>query len=135
MGSGKEFAKLREGCEKRWQKFSKVVKMLLFCVVSVWFGGIGQKLCMKTLYNSKIFADFVDFSYMILWAQIIFIHLDLNFSKPLDEKLPILLATSIYQDILYKVCINTWYISKSLWILSIFLVWCLGSKYFDTPNV
>ena len=71
------------------------------------FGGIGQKLCMKTLNNSKIFADFVDFSYMILRAQIILIHPDLNFSKPLDEKLPILLATSIYQDILYKVCIKT----------------------------
>ena len=80
---------------------------------------------MKTSYNAKNIGNFVDFSCMIFWAQNVLIPPDQNLSIPLDQIVLILLVSNINNGNIRtfwhrKLCMKTWYSSKSFWILSKF---------------
>lgn len=51
----------------------EVVKILLMCVDSIQFGAIGalwiKKMCIKSLYHSKIFINFADFLREVFLAK------------------------------------------------------------------
>ena len=64
--------------------------MLLVCAVNIWFGSI------ETFWDIWKFGKFVNVSSMILWAQNVLILCDQNLSKPLDQNLLILFASSVY---------------------------------------
>ena len=93
-----------------------------------------------TWYNSNIFVKFVDFSCIISWAENVLILQDENLSKPLDQNVLILLgSTTCYGNIRTfwprKLCMKTWYSSKSLWFFSTFLVWFFESKMSWYPQI
>ena len=86
-------------------------------------------LRIKHQYNSKnllfLLNDF--------WDQIMLICADQSFSIPLNQNLLILLVSNICNGNIgtfwhRKLCLKTWYTSKSLWILPIFLVWFFRPK-------
>ena len=91
-------------------------------------------------HMNTYFENFVIFSFMTFWAQNILIPPDQNVSIPLDQNVLVLLVSNTYnrniQTFSYrKLCMKTWYSSKYLWILSIFLVWYFGPKLFRYPQI
>ena len=57
---------------------------------------LGERLCMKTCYNLKIFVNFIDFSCVIFWSQNVLIPQGQNLSIPFEKNMLILLVSNIY---------------------------------------
>ena len=92
----------------------------------IWRIGIIQ----KPLWNLSIFC----FLCRTFWAQNVLIHPDQNLSIPLDQMHRFFVSNICNGNISAlwdrKSCTKSWYSSKSLRILSVFLVWFFGPKMF-----
>ena len=110
-------------------KLLKVSRILSVCVGSIQLGVLGI-LAQKSLYGA-LRPDIVQ---NILWLP------DQRLSIPFDQIVLTLLVIYIYNENIQtfwhrKLCVKTWYSSKSLLIFSIFLVWFFDSKYCNTSQL
>ena len=99
-----------------------------------------RKLWIKSLYNSKNLCECCRLYCVILWAKTVLTSPDQNVSLALDHNVLIFLVTNMYNGNIWTfrhrtLCKKTWYSSKYLWILPIFLVYFLDKICANTLNI
>ena len=99
-----------------------------------------RKLCMKSWYNSNNLCKYCRYFVCGFLCQIVLLPLDKNFTIPSNQNLSILLVSNMYDWNIgtfwhKRLCSKTWYSSKPLWILLIFLVCFFESKISWYPQL